>query len=219
MKWILWKLGIVELPAEDEVRLSDNPERIHPVLRRTPYFLSLRDFLDYVPGPEFFGFCIIRHPLERLQSFYKDKIKTGEWSKGALKKFEKKYGVSPGTSWPKYLEKVLQIPQSEQNQHIRSFTETLAPIRTSWPIRLYTINQLDSWAEDFGSHMETLGRSVQLQQMLPRLNQSSPVRKLSIKGNLSVPRRLAGAFEEAYGQDIDIVELVERHGGSQIFPN
>lgn len=207
IKHRLTELGVFTLEPKEEHLVKCHPEEIHRTLGAN-YRIPVGEFVNRA-NSDGFTFSVIRHPLDRLQSFYRDKVVREGWLDDRGSEFQRLYGVRIGESWPSFLKKVFAVRDRFHNQHIRRFTDTLTHEGKPFPIHLYTTRFLGLWEADLVHYLFSLGAlRDNVESNVPRLNQT----ELSSSVNpsaLEIPAGLKAAYYRYYGPDEQLLARVK----------
>lgn len=141
-----------------------------------------------------FCFALVRHPVERLFSAWRDKVFLVE---PGFEEYHRKLGQGrPYVDWQDFADWILANEDlSRCNRHWRLQTRILEVTRYL-PFRIYRMTAMDSLAKDLGNHVAGLSLGSNMIE-LPRINEGFSLRLKDF-----VSGELAKRIEAAYSADM-----------------
>ena len=131
---ILCSLEILDI--EKEKQILKCPELIHKISRQ--YIIDHK-----VIKKNLIEFAIIRDPIDRFKSFYKDKILGSGWSPKIKKEFIETYNLSTNNNIDEDIEKLCMIPDSRSEIHFRSQYYIINQSKLTKNPKIFNIDNFD----------------------------------------------------------------------------
>lgn len=111
-----------QLIIKDEIKKLGDPQSIHGVLRRSK-FACKKHRLYHADVSKIIS--SVRAPINRIVSFYKDKVLGNGWNRQKKEQVRKLYGFSSATSFPDFVDIICAVPDSEAEIHFRSQSDII----------------------------------------------------------------------------------------------
>lgn len=135
--------------------ISKDSQAIHRLLKKH-YGIPKEQFFRLALQDQYFCFSVLRDPIQRFFSFYRDKILNNGWPIEMYSRIEKAYGLHAGQSFRKVVNLVCKIPDHLAEIHFRSQYDILGGSSESLKsIRLYKLNEIHKLVTDLDSHLSS----------------------------------------------------------------
>jgi hypothetical protein len=207
VKWSLHQLEGYSPPDQLSL-LHSRPEDGQPFVR------SLKDFnreeaLDILTSPDWFRFCFVRNPYDRILSAYRSKILSGDPQYGNLRdKIRRLYRYPTtdsgerigGVTFHDFVRYVHRMPDRNRDYHWRSqFNITLCDA-----IDYSYIGRFENFEEDFTELLRKFDAPEELITAVPeRLNKTPPLPHPAV-----YDRDIAKLVYEMYREDFAVFDYV-----------
>ncbi|WP_101067304.1 sulfotransferase family protein [Roseovarius salinarum] len=173
------------LRAERE--LSEVSERkIHDMARRH-FKRPAREIAEILRDDRYYRFCIVRHPVDRFVSGFRNKLKRRDYRAEVLRQLGET--KDRPVSIEEFVDVVTQQPDAERNRHWRSQTGLLHPGLFNY----HTVAKIERLSEDWSGIADRLG----LPCSLPRVNASGGKAKA-----VTISPRLRDRIAQIYQEDM-----------------
>ena len=175
---ITFTLDLID--ESQKMAVTNRPQLIHKILK-TPFNPNEKKNL--------IEFAIVRDPIERFKSFYKDKILGNGWPNNTRKKFMEAYNLLPEEDVNDFIDKIVNIPDKFSEIHFRSQYYIINQSRISNEIKLFNFkdfNKIKSFLEiivlnKFKKKLINLGHFQKSQSCLLNISENSLIK---LKQNL-----------------------------------
>jgi hypothetical protein len=208
-----WHLGVITVPKaanttlkatlvasldvpdraliEAKVAGAKDDQRLHDALRKSPFCCAYGRLLE--PDVRII-LATLRHPVGRLQSFYRDKVVGGGWPPEKKAEVARLWKIDDRLSFDAMVARIAEIPDAESEPHFRSQTALLgADVIDDGRLRLVR-------TERFETDLDTVAREIGLPLAAGARKNSSaaPPIQISPTARRLIALRYADDFERFY---------------------
>ena len=182
------------LDAEDYETLNNDPQLIHKILR-TKKELNYENYTF----DDFLYVTVIRNPIERLISFYKDKIIGNGWNMRARYNHFQTYSFNSKMSFEDIVYVIKDIPDDLSEIHFRSQTTIIKQSNHNDNLKIFNIDSMDSFSEEIQRHTN-----------LKKINFET-VNKSAENGKIYLNSKIRETIIDRYHNDFLLLEKIDKN--------
>ena len=182
------------LDSTDEAALSEDPQRIHGLLRGKEHVaVNISELQKY---KDYFIFSTVRNPFDRFVSFYNDKVRSQGWDEHTTADIFNAYGLSVDRSDDRNIQKICSFPDKLSEIHFRSQYSILCDKGSFLPHAVFRFEQMDLMWKLLRAYTAKFG--IKLPDQPKHINKRSSntdIRSVSQKAETIIRRRYAKDIE------------------------
>lgn len=178
------------LKNSDKLKIQQQPNLIHK-LNTKKVNLSFFD-------QEFCEFTLVRDPIERFISFYKDKILENGWPDTTRERFMKIYGLNPNQDIDNHIKAICDIPDEHSEIHFRSQSQIINQSKISKNLKIFSYNNFQLFKDYLAKSIKKkFNKEIYPFGHFQISKQSTPISLSSVSIN---------KLKSRYKKDYDLIE-------------
>ena len=174
------------LTNSDKLKIQQQPNLIHKLNTKK---VNLSNF-----DQEFYEFTLLRDPIERFISFYKDKILGNGWTDTIRERYMKIYGLNPNQDIDNHIKVICDIPDDHSEIHFRSQSQIIKQSKLSKNLKIFSYNNFQLFKDYLAKSIKKkFNKEIYPLGHFQRSKQSTPISLSSVSIN-----RLRSRYKNDY---------------------